>query len=108
MEDLRKLLVKNLEYTKEIHEMVKKIRRYIVFQQIYSVVKLVLIVIPIILAIVYALPLFKQAMGSYQQLMGTLGSTGGGTVGLTDLIKVMDPSSLPSGLSEESVKQFIR
>ncbi|MFA6537671.1 MAG: hypothetical protein WCT18_04735 [Patescibacteria group bacterium] len=72
-EEIKKLLLKNIEETREIHEMVKKINRYIVWQQIFSITKVVLIVVPIIVAAVYALPFLRQAFQMYGQFTGMLG-----------------------------------
>ena len=77
MEDLEKLVKQNIEYTKEVHAMVIKIRKYIIWQQVLNIVKIVIILIPIILAIVYALPIIGQAMGQYSAVMDQLNNVSG-------------------------------
>lgn len=78
-EDLRQLIQKNFEYTKAVHEDVKKIRKYILWQQILSVVKIFLVVVPIVIAIIFAAPFLKQAFETYKEIMaGLKGVTGGG------------------------------
>ena len=85
MEELRKLINKNLEYTKEIHEQMNKIRRHMMWQTIFSVLKLVVIVVPILLLGLYAAPMLKQVMGDYSQVMQQLDGLNQG--GSMDLLK---------------------
>ena len=58
-EEIKKLLEQNLELTKEIYAMTKKIKSYITFQKVMSVIYIMLIVAPIILSIIYLPPLLK-------------------------------------------------
>lgn len=69
-QELKKLIKKNLELTREMHGMVKYIKKYIIFQQIFGVIKIFLIVVPIVLGIIYLPPLIKDAFGQYQSLLG--------------------------------------
>lgn len=77
MEDLEKLVKKNLEYTKEVHAMVIKIRKYIIWQQVLNVIKIVIILVPLILAIIYAVPIINKAISQYSQVMDELDKLSG-------------------------------
>jgi hypothetical protein len=69
-EEIKKLLEKNLEITKEIHEMVKGIKSYIFWQRIWGVFKVLIIVVPVIFGIIYLPPLLKDVFRQYQSLLG--------------------------------------
>ena len=69
-EEIKKLLEKNLELTKEIYAMTKKIKGYITFQKIMSLVYIMLIVVPIVLSIIYLPPLLKGAFNQYKDILG--------------------------------------
>jgi len=71
---LEDLVRENLELTKEIFELTKKTRKYILFGQIMNVVKIVLIMGPIIIAIIYLPPIIKEFFRTYSELLG--GGTG--------------------------------
>lgn len=79
MEEIKKLLQKNLEYSKLNHEMLLKVKRYILIQQIFSILKIVIIVIPLVLAMVYALPLLKESLLTYQNVLSEFDKATGGT-----------------------------
>lgn len=67
---LEDLVRENLELTKEIFELTKKTRKYILFGQIMNVVKIVLIIGPIIIAIIYLPSIIKEFFGTYSELLG--------------------------------------
>lgn len=79
--DVKELLRENLELTKEIHGMTKKIKRHITFQKIITFVYLIIIVAPIILSVIFLPPLIKNILGQYQGLLG------GDAGNLLDLLK---------------------
>ncbi len=107
MEELKKLLQKNLEYTKEVHEMVIKIRKYIVFQQIMNIVKIVIIVVPLIIAGLYAWPFFREAFGTYQEILGGFDSVTNGAGKDANLLNVI--GQIQNGnISETDLQQFLR
>lgn len=81
-EQIKKLLEQNLEYSKEIYKMTKKIKNYVTFQKIMSVVYILLIIVPIILSIIFLPPLLK---GMYNQYKEVLGLPAGGSI--QDLFK---------------------
>lgn len=59
-EEIKRLLEKNLELTKEIHTMSKKVNRFVLSRQVFGVIKTLIIVAPIIIAIIYV-PRFIEA-----------------------------------------------
>ena len=59
-EQVKKLLEQNLAYSKEIYEISKKTKRYILIGRIMSFIYLLLIIIPIILGVIY-LPSFIRS-----------------------------------------------
>lgn len=67
--ELKKLLQENLEISKELYEMTKKIKSWLNWQRILGVVKILLIVIPIILGIIYLPPLISKVLEPYQELL---------------------------------------
>lgn len=69
-EEIKKILEQNLELTKEIYVMTKKIKGYVTFQKVMSLVYLALIVVPIILSIIYLPPLLKGAFDQYKDILG--------------------------------------
>ncbi|MEA3398563.1 MAG: hypothetical protein U9R06_02335 [Patescibacteria group bacterium] len=68
-EDIKKIIEENLKLTKEIHEMTKKIKSFVLWQQIFNVIKILIIIIPIVLGIIYLPPLLKEIVGNYQELL---------------------------------------
>ena len=70
-EDIKKILEENLKLSKETHEMVKKIRSFVVWQQVFGVIKILLIVVPIILGLIYLPALLQNAFAPYKELLGT-------------------------------------
>lgn len=80
-EEIKQLLQKNLEYTKEMHKMLVKVRRYIVMQQVMNVLKIILIVVPLLFAIFFAVPYLRETIKTYQSMMNEFNkATGGGSV----------------------------
>jgi len=78
MEELKQLLRKNLEYSRETFEVSKKLQRYMITMQVFSVIKTVVVVIPIVLALVYAVPFLRESFSVYRDVLSNfqqLGST---------------------------------
>ncbi len=69
-EEIKKLLEKNLTLTEEIHKMVKSIKRYMFWQNVWSFLKILIIVVPIVIGIIYLPPLLKGVFQQYQSLLG--------------------------------------
>ncbi|MDO8668533.1 MAG: hypothetical protein Q7K35_05630 [bacterium] len=69
-EQIKKLLEENLEYSKEIYTMTRKIKSYITFQKVMSVIYILLIIVPIILSILYLPPLLKGVFDQYKDVLG--------------------------------------
>jgi len=83
IEDLKKLMDKNLKLAKENQEMLKKVRKYLLISRVWGLIKILIIVTPIILGILYLPPLvddffkeFKESLGlnEVDQVTGNLGS----------------------------------
>lgn len=85
-EDIRELLEENLKLTKEIRDMTKYIKSYIIWSQIFGVIKLIIILVPIILGIIYLPPIIG---GFYRQYLDLLENPLGGSVNPNELR--MDP-----------------
>ncbi|MBT4723223.1 hypothetical protein HN958_04300 [Candidatus Falkowbacteria bacterium] len=71
-EELLKLLKKNLEFSKEIHEDLQKVKRYIMWQRVFGVIKVLVIVIPVAIGLIFAVPYLSSTMDQYKEIMGTL------------------------------------
>lgn len=69
-EEIKKLLKKNLEMTEDIREMVKSIKRYVVWQRIFGLLKVLIILIPIIIGVIYLPPLIKGFWSQYSRILG--------------------------------------
>lgn len=67
--ELNDLVRENLKVSQEILSLTKYIKKYIVWQKIFSWIKLFLIVIPIILAFIYLPPFLKDFSASIQGLV---------------------------------------
>ena len=106
MEDLQRQINKNLEYTKEIHTMVKQIRKYIIFQQIFSVIKIVVIVVPLVIAVMFALPFFKEALNTYQGVMGNLNKTSAPDT--NNIFEMINQIQGTSGLNKAEIEEFLK
>ncbi len=52
-EQVKKLLEENLAYSKEIHQLAKKTKTYIMWGRIMSFISLLFIIVPIILGVIY-------------------------------------------------------
>lgn len=70
LEQVQKLSEKNLEYTKEIYKLTKKIQGYLFWTRVMSTLKLLLVIAPIILALIYLPPIIKKTISTYQELLG--------------------------------------
>ncbi|MFA4941715.1 MAG: hypothetical protein WC582_03965 [Patescibacteria group bacterium] len=69
-EEIKKLLEKNLELTEDVHKMVKSIKSYMFWQNVFSFLKILIIVVPIVIGIIYLPPLLKDIFQQYQSLLG--------------------------------------
>jgi hypothetical protein len=74
-EELKKLIKENKRLNEEMLEQLHYIKRYVVFQQVFSVVKIFLIVIPIILGVIYLPPLLDKVIENYSQFFDLYGFT---------------------------------
>ena len=67
-EEVKKLIEENLKLTREVHAMVVKVRRYMMWQRFVSFIYLILVVGPLILAIIYLPPIIKPILQQYQSI----------------------------------------
>jgi len=79
-EEIKKILEKNLKLTKEIHEMAKSIKSFMMWQRVFSFLKILIIVVPIVIGIIYLPPLLKNVFEQYQGLLGIGGGTSGNII----------------------------
>ncbi|MDD5032491.1 MAG: hypothetical protein PHR36_05665 [Patescibacteria group bacterium] len=71
MEDeIKKLLEKNLKLAEETHKMVRSIKSYMFWQNVWGFLKILIIVVPIVIGIIYLPPLIKDVFRQYQSLLG--------------------------------------
>jgi len=68
--DLFDLLEQNMELSKEILEISRYIKKYVVFQRIMTFVKIFIILIPILLAFIYLPPLLQGLVEPFQSVIG--------------------------------------
>ena len=68
-EEIKEVLKKNLELTQDIHRMVKKINKFIIWQQVIGVIKILLIVVPLVLGAIYLPSLLQNAFEPYKELL---------------------------------------
>ena len=70
-QDLYQLMRNNLEMNKEIYEMLKSVKTYILLQRIWFGLKVLLILVPIVLGVIYLPPLVEDLFHRYQGLLPT-------------------------------------
>jgi len=94
--DLRDLMMKNLQISKEMHHMMCSMKRFIFWSRVASMIKFLIIIVPIVLSIIYLSPMLKtfnpamlkNTFDQYQQLLNMGQQTGGTATGV-------DINSLP-------------
>ncbi len=67
-EELKSLIKKNEELSKEILKSVKYIKRYIVINQIFGAIKIFIIVVPLILGVMYLPKIIRENLSKYERL----------------------------------------
>jgi len=95
----------NLELTKEIYTMTKKMKSYLAFQRLVSLFYLFIIIAPIVLGIIYLLPLLSGLLDQYKDVLGLPAGSNpiesllkGGTGGLD--LNSLDPEKIKSLLNK--------
>ncbi len=88
---MEEMLEENLKLTKEMHEMVVGIKKYVFWARVGGFLKILLIVVPIILSIIFLPPLLKGVLGQYNDLLGE-------GVSSANLLNSLDPSMLTGDL----------
>jgi hypothetical protein len=68
-DEIKKLLEENLRLTREIHDMVGKIKHYVNFQKFISLFYFIIIVAPIVIGIIYLPPIIKNMFSQYEQAL---------------------------------------
>jgi hypothetical protein len=63
--DIADLMEENLELNRQMYEMLKSVKNYILMQRIFFVLKVLIILIPLILGFVYLPPLVKSWAQEY-------------------------------------------
>ncbi len=89
---IEKLLEKNIEMTKEVYQMTKKINKFVFWQKIFQTINILIIVVPVVLGIIYLPPLLKGVVGQYQKVLeidGVNGNSGLDYIPSTELLEVL-------------------
>ena len=68
-EKLEQLIRENIKLTQEIHQISRRMNRYITFQNILSAVYFLLIVIPLIMGAIYLPHFMENVVSPYQNLL---------------------------------------
>ncbi|MFH1838526.1 MAG: hypothetical protein ABH808_03470 [Candidatus Kuenenbacteria bacterium] len=68
-EQIKKLAEENLEYSKEILKLNKKIYKDIIWKRIYGAIKIIIIIISIIFSVIYLSPILKNFFEQYQKII---------------------------------------
>jgi hypothetical protein len=68
-EELKELIKKNIEMTEEILKISRKIKRNMIWQQIFGVIKVIIIVVPLVFGIIYLPTIYKNLLGMYQEML---------------------------------------
>ncbi|MEK9130226.1 MAG: hypothetical protein AAB526_02420 [Patescibacteria group bacterium] len=101
-EQIKKLLEENLEYSKEILKLNKKIYKYIFWKKVFDWIKTIIIVISIVWSIVFLPPMLKNFFDSYQELIRPfIGSQK--IENINDLQKILTPTQIQEIL--KTIKQ---
>ena len=89
---IEKLIENNLEYTKEIYRLQKKVNSYILWGRIMSFIYLIMILAPIILGVIYLPEILNSTInkfmpGGLQESSNLDEILGGSGLNLGDLLK---------------------
>lgn len=66
--ELQKLLVQNLEISKELYDMTKKIKAWVTMQRVWGVLKILIILVPLVLGAIYLPPLVQKSVEPVQNI----------------------------------------
>ncbi|MCK5416686.1 hypothetical protein KAI92_04630 [Candidatus Parcubacteria bacterium] len=69
VEELKELLLKNLELNNKIYDISKKVNSYIIFERIISVLKILIFVVPVVLGIMYLPKILEPLIQQYQEIL---------------------------------------
>jgi hypothetical protein len=73
-QEIKELLKENLKLNKEIHEMVKSVKTYIVWQRVWFVLKILIIAVPLILGFIYLPPILSDMFERYKETLSVFQS----------------------------------
>lgn len=96
-EEWKELVRKNAEMNREMYNMLKSVKRFILFQRIWFGLKVTIILVPLILGFIYLPPLVEEWTNKYKDMLPMEGS------GLWDR-----PSSQKEEVDQELLKEHIR
>jgi hypothetical protein len=108
-EDINDLLRDNLRLNKEMHGMLRDIKRYILWSRAWTAIKIIIIVIPIILGIIYLPPMAKEWVNKYRSWF-SWGQTAPSSRGVNEDIQKIDREDMEAikeGLTQEQIEMFI-
>lgn len=66
--NVEELLKENIKLSKEIHEKVSKMHKYIMYLKIVNIIKLCVLIIPIVLALIFVPPFLEKVFELYGEL----------------------------------------
>ncbi len=96
-EQIKKLVEENLEYSKEILKLNKKIYHDIVWKRIFFAIKLIIIITLIIFSVVYLPLILKNLLAPYQNLIQQF----------TNGQKIEDIKSLQKILNQKQIQEIL-
>ncbi len=96
-EQIKKLIEENLEYSKEILKLNKKIYHDVVWKRIFFAIKLIVIIACIICSVIYLPLILKNFLAPYQGLIQQF----------TNGQKIEDIKSFQNILNPEQIKEIL-
>lgn len=100
-EEIRHLLEENLKLTREVHQQVRKIRKYLAWQRAISMLYFMMLIAPLILAIIYLPPILRPVWEQAQPLIGAL-PNGSSSAGFLERL------GLPANFQTSSDQQLLK
>ena len=64
----KKLIQENIRLTKQLFVEIKKIKRWIALQRVFTILKILIVVVPIVLAVIYLPPFLEPYFEKIQAL----------------------------------------
>jgi len=102
LEDLQKLVEKNLKWSQIIYEQNRKINSKLFWMSVFGWIKALIIIIPIVLAILFLPPLVTGWVERYNGILGNTAITGAGlNASTTQLDKLLQLLPLDTAQKEQ-------